>query len=93
MIRIAQAVATEGLKLKLTFENGVSGTVDFSELAKSTLFAPLTNDEFFKSVSIVRDGRALAWGEELEICADSLFLRITGKKPEEIFPKQRPLSE
>ena len=89
MIRIAQAIATEGLKLRLSFENGVSGTVDFSEMAKSTLFAPLTNDEFFKSVSIVRDGRALAWGEELEICADSLFLRITGKKAEDIFPKTK----
>ena len=89
MIRIAQAVATEGLKLRLTFENGVSGTVDFSELATSPLFGPLTNDEFFKSVSIIRDGRALAWGEELEICADSLFLRITGKKPEDIFPKAK----
>jgi len=89
MIRIAQAVATEGLKLKLTFENGVSGTVDFSELAKSTLLGPLTNDEFFENVTIVRDGRALAWGEELEICADSLFLRITGKKAEEIFPKTK----
>jgi len=89
MIRIAQAVATEGLKLKLTFENGVSGTVDFSELAKSPLFGPLTNDEFFESVTIVRDGRALAWGEELEICADSFFLRITGKHPENIFPKAK----
>ena len=63
--------------------------MDFSELAKSTLFAPLTNDEFFKSVSIIRDGRALAWGEELEICADSLFLRITGKHPEDIFHKSK----
>ena len=89
MIRIAQAVATEGLELELTFENGVSGTVDFSELAKSTLFGPLTNDEFFRSVSIIRDGRALAWGEELEICADSLFLRITGKHPEDIFHKSK----
>jgi len=93
MIRIAQAIATEGLKLRLTFENGVSGTVDFSELTTSPLFSSLKNDKFFESVSIIRDGRALAWGEELEICADSLFLRITGKKPEEIFPKQRPLSE
>ncbi len=89
MIRIAQAVATEGLELELTFENGVSGTVDFSELAKSALFDPLTNDEFFRSVSIIRDGRALAWKEELEICADSLFLRITGKHPEDIFPKAK----
>ncbi len=89
MIRIALAEAVEGLKVKLTFENGVVGTVDFSELATSALFSPLKNDEFFESVSIVRDGRALAWGEELEICADSLFLRITGKKPEEIFPKTK----
>ncbi|CCU83434.1 conserved hypothetical protein [Mesotoga infera] len=89
MIRIAQAVATEELELELTFENGVSGTVDFSELATSPLFSPLANDEFFESVTIVRDGRALAWGEELEICADSLFLRITGKKPEEIFSKTK----
>jgi hypothetical protein len=89
MIKIALAVAVEGLKLKLTFENGVSGTVDFSELATSPLFGPLKNDEFFESVTIVRDGRALAWGEELEICADSLFLKITGKKTEEIFPKAK----
>ena len=89
MIRIAHAVITEGLKLKLTFGNGVSGTVEFSELATSPLFSPLTNDEFFENVTIVRDGRALAWGEELEICADSLFLRITGKHPEDIFPKAK----
>jgi|MTBAKSStandDraft_1061840.scaffolds.fasta_scaffold111869_1 hypothetical protein len=89
MIRIAQAVATEGLKLKLTFENGVSGTVDFSELATSPLFSSLRNVEIFESASIIRDGRALAWGQELEICADSLFLKITGKKAEDIFPKTK----
>jgi len=87
MIRIAQAEALEAFKVKLAFENGVVGTVDFSELAASPLFGPLKNYEFFEGVSIVRDGRALAWGEDLEICADSLFMRITGKKPEEIFPK------
>ncbi len=89
MIRIAQAEPVEALKVKLTFENGVVGTVDFSEPAASPLFDPLKNYDFFEGVSIVRDGRALAWGEELEICADSLFLRITGKKPEEIFPKTK----
>ncbi len=89
MIRIAQAEATEGLKVKLTFENGVVGTVDFHELAASPLFSPLKNDEFFKGVNIIRDGRALAWGEELEICADSLFLKIARKKAEDIFPKAK----
>ncbi len=86
MIRIAHAVITEGLKLKLTFGNGVSGTVEFSELATSPLFSPLTNDEFFENVTIVRDGRALAWGEELEICADSLFCENNGKAPRRYLP-------
>lgn len=89
MIRIAQAEALGSMKVRLTFENGVSGTVDFSELAVSPLFGDLKNDEFFKGVSIVRDGRALTWGKELEICADSLFLKITGKKAEDIFPKTK----
>jgi len=89
MIRIAQAEAVGSLKVKLTFENGVVGTVDFAELAASPLFGSLKNDEFFKGVSIVRDGRALAWGKELEICADSLFLKITRKKAEDIFPKTK----
>ncbi len=50
MIRIAQAVATEGLKLKLTFENGVSGTVDFSELAKSTFLLLSRMMSFLKAL-------------------------------------------
>lgn len=27
----------------------------------------------------------LVWGNDLDLCPDSLYLRLTGKKPEEVF--------
>ena len=30
-------------------------------------------------------GRGVSWGDEVELCADSLYLMITGKRPEELF--------
>ena len=33
----------------------------------------------------------LAWGDEIDICPDALYLRITGKKPEDLFPKLQEL--
>jgi hypothetical protein len=43
------------------------------------------NLEKFKSFSIERE-RSLNWFDEIDIDADSLYLRLTGKKPEELFP-------
>jgi hypothetical protein len=31
----------------------------------------------------------LIWGEELDLCPDSLYLQVTGKTPEDIFPALR----
>jgi hypothetical protein len=29
---------------------------------------------------------AIAWNEELELCPDAVYLRLTGKTPEDLFP-------
>jgi hypothetical protein len=33
----------------------------------------------------------IAWSEQVDMCPDAIYLRITGKKPEELFPKLREL--
>ena len=45
----------------------------------------------FKEVSI-ENGRSLIWSDEIDLDADSLYLKLTGKKPEELFPalKEEP---
>ena len=40
---------------------------------------------FFEAVRVAPHG-ALVWGEDIDLCADAMYLRLTGKRPEEIFP-------
>ena len=38
---------------------------------------------FFESVHLT-DYRAIAWGDEIDICADALYMELTGKTLEEL---------
>jgi hypothetical protein len=83
--KILEARPLDGYKIWLEFEDGVSGEVDLSHLAGKGIFTLWKNDENFKNVSM-ENGRRLAWSDEIDLDADSLYLKITGKKPEELFP-------
>ena len=67
----------------LEFSDGTKGEVDLSDLASSEVFGKWKNPEFFRSV------REIKWDEEIELCADSLYLKLTGKSPAQLFPKLR----
>jgi hypothetical protein len=84
-IKILDARPLDGYKIWLKFDNGASGEVDLSHLAGKGVFALWNNYEDFKKVS-VEDGRWLAWSDDIDIDADSLYLKVTGKTPEELFP-------
>lgn len=72
----------------LEFSDGTKGEVDLSDLASSEVFEKWKNPEFFRSVH-VGDQREIKWDEEIELCADSLYLELTGKSPAQLFPKLR----
>jgi hypothetical protein len=74
-----------GFRLFLKFNDGVSGTVDLSSIAGRGVFTSWLNEGFFEKVRITDVG-ALEWPGELDLCPDSLYLQITGKKPEDLFP-------
>jgi len=42
-------------------------------------------------VSITPSG-AIKWNDDVELCPDALYLKLTGKKPEEIFPNLKKSS-
>jgi len=47
------------------------------------------NDEtFFRSVRLGSHG-AIEWGSEIDLCPDAMYMRLTGKSPEELFPALR----
>jgi hypothetical protein len=74
-----------GYELELEFDNGESGVVDLSEFVGRGVFKTWEQPGIFERVKVTTDG-AVEWPGELDMCPDALYLRMTGKKPEDLFP-------
>lgn len=83
--KILEARPLDGYKIWLKFNDGTAGEVDLSHLSGKGVFTFWKETENFKRVS-VENGRSLAWSDEIDLDADSLYLNLTGKRPEELFP-------
>jgi hypothetical protein len=88
MAKITDVRVLQGYRLELTFGDGVCGVVDLSELAGKGVFTIWRDRRVFEQVRIGSSGE-LVWGGKIDLCPDSLYLRTTGKKPEDIFPALR----
>ena len=78
----------QNYRIDLSFDDGVSGVVDLSHLVGKGVFSAWCDPHVFEQVRIGSEGE-LAWGDQIDICPDSLYLRVTGKSPEDIFPALR----
>ncbi len=83
--KILETRPLDGYKIWLKFDDGVTGEVDLSHLVGKGVFEFWKDYENFKKVK-VENGRWLSWSDEIDLDADTLYLKLTGKKPEELFP-------
>ncbi|MBI3393233.1 MAG: DUF2442 domain-containing protein [Nitrospirae bacterium] len=88
MRKISKVNVLPDYRLQLTFDDGVSGSVDLSGLVGKGVFALWRDRRFFEQVRIGSLGE-LAWGDRIDLCPDALYLRVTGKNPEDVFPALR----
>ena len=88
MRKISKVKVLQGYRLELAFDDGVSGVVDLSDLVGKGVFALWRDRHAFEQVRIGSIGE-LVWGDQIDLCPDSLYLKATGKKPEEVFPALR----
>ncbi len=87
-MRIIDAKPIANFRLELRFDNGETGIADLSSLAGRGVFEAWNVQGVFEAVSITDQG-AVAWPGELDLCPDSLYLRMTGKSAEQVFPELR----
>ena len=90
--KLVEVKAGEGYRVWLRYDNGVSGELDLSYLAGKGVFKAWDNIQFFKGVYLLPYGEGIAWSEELDMCADALYLELTGLSPEDLFPSLRQKS-
>jgi hypothetical protein len=88
MRKITKVKVLQGYCLELTFDDGVSGTVDLSYLVGKGVFVLWRDRNAFEQVQIGSSGE-LFWGNQVDLCPDSLYLKATGKKPGDVFPALR----
>ncbi len=89
MKRIIDVEVLQAYRVRLRFEDGVEGTADLSHLAGRGVFAAWHDYGFFGQATVGEHGRTLTWPGDLDLCADALWLAITGKQPEDLFPSLR----
>jgi hypothetical protein len=84
-MKIVEAKPLSGFKVFLRFEDGTSGDVDLSSYAGRGVFLAWMEPGIFGQVKVTSTG-AVEWPGDLDLCPDALYLRLTGKSPEELFP-------
>ncbi len=61
-------------KLKIEFENGRIGIVDFSDyLQRGGVFEKFKDLNFFRNYTVSKDLGTIVWGDEVDIAPETLY--------------------
>ena len=81
--------------LRVTFDDGLSGKYDLTELiANGPAFARLKDETYFNTVSVGEHGHTFGWnlddlGNEIDFCPDATRIQIETQKVEELAERYR----
>ena len=64
-------------KLWLSFDDGVNGEVDLSSKAGKGVFKLWGDFNNFSKAKLSQDGRSLHWDNNVDLCANSLYLKVS----------------
>ncbi len=93
MIKDVISARYEGeYKIKVTFEDGAIGIVNFSKyLLKGGVFKKFEDIEFFKGFKINKELGVLTWGDEIDIAPETLYAEATNTPlPAWMMPQDTP---
>ena len=75
MPHVVRAEYAGGHQIRLTFDDGIVGTVDFSGWLRGPVFEPLGDPEYFQRFFV--DGGTVAWPNGADIAPETLYERAT----------------
>lgn len=85
MIKITEIRPLPHYKIWIRFSDGVEGIADLSHLAGKGVFSAWKQAGQFEKVYIHPESGTVAWDDDIDLCPDTLYMEITGKKAEAIF--------
>lgn len=85
MKKLIEVKPLEDYNISVKYSDGIEGIVDLSNFVGKGVFKIWESYSEFQKVSIGESGE-LNWNDSIDICSDSIYLKVTGKNPEDIFP-------
>lgn len=82
---LMEVEARDKLRIWIKFDDGVAGEVDLSHLAGMGVFKAWDDREFFEQV-FIGEGGEVSWPNEIDIDQYKLYMDMTGKTVEDLFP-------
>ena len=82
MLRALEVEARPDYHIWIRYADGCEGEVDLSNLVGRGVFKLWHDPAAFENVRIADDG-AIRWSEEVELCPDATYMKLTGKSLEE----------
>ena len=76
--------ARQGYKIWVKYADGPEGVVDLSDLVGQGPYAAWSAPDFFKDVHI-SEMKDIAWGSDVSICPDAVYLELTGLPFDQVF--------
>ena len=86
MLKPVQVRALPHHRIYIKYNDGAEGEVNLFDLVGQGVFEAWKDYVFFSRVQI-GPGRQIRWRDEIELCPDTVYMRLTGKTPEELFPQ------
>ena len=80
--RITSVAPLDGRKLRISFDDGLSGVLDLSDrIEHGPIFASLQDDTVFRTVAVGEGGHTFGWnlnelGNEIDLCPDAARIEI-----------------
>ena len=83
--RPVEVEARSGYKIWVKYADGPEGVVDLSYLVGQGPYAAWNDPDFFKDVRINTETRVIAWGSDVDVCPDAIYLELTGLSFDQVF--------
>jgi hypothetical protein len=72
LIHVTEVEPLGGYRLRLRFEDGMAGELDFSDEAWNGVFAPLADPDYFDSVKLDKELGTIVWPNGADIAPETL---------------------
>ena len=78
IFKLAEIQPRSVYRLRLRYVDGAEGVVDLSGLVGRGVFKRLEDSDQFENVYVTESGDVV-WSDDLELCADTLYMKVIGR--------------